>query len=358
MLTATIMIFIKESSNVIVGKLRALSMLVMLLMPLGGWAMAPDYEDTIMIEQGKYHKHEITFQQALGHILIRVSGNKSILTLGQAKDFIHQAPRHVKSYRYDRHQDGQTLMNIHFDGPFVRRMLRKMGQSIWMQPRERIMIWVLDIDDQGQAVFLENDHPAILAMIQRAQLRGLPVSLPVFDLMHTQLAQKIQADMPMIDWSSLGIASEPYHADMLVLVSIRHEDGHMRITWHWQRTPVVKTWHDQNHQLGSMLANGIDSISDDLAEQHGQIQDTAMAKAMTLVITGIASAQQFQSWQNIMKKDEIIEHYQLRYVLPNRLIYDVDLASDLVALRASLAHQHIQWQGVDHQKQIIDLRWR
>ena len=143
------------------------------------------YDAEAVVADEGVETRNATLSRLLGDVLVRVSGNARIGAQPAAREVLDRAPSLVEQYRYrTADQDGevQRILWARFDRGAVERMLRERNLPVWVQ-RPRVLLWVATERGGRRALLnLDNLPEGRAAVLARAQQRGMPLQLPLMDL--------------------------------------------------------------------------------------------------------------------------------------------------------------------------------
>jgi hypothetical protein len=117
-------------------------------------------------------------------VLIKVRGNKDLLSDQKIKSAITKATQFVRSYSYDK-QGSQLYLVINFDPQRVEDVIRNAGFPVWDKRRPDSIIWlaIQSSTDSSRKIARPTDHPEIYQQLNmRAAQRGIVLMFPVWDL--------------------------------------------------------------------------------------------------------------------------------------------------------------------------------
>lgn len=126
-------------------------------------------------------------REALKQVLIKMSGNPSVLENSTVKTAIREAQAYLRSYRFE--DTGSGLFYIaSFDEQALSGLLRNAALPMWGSRRPQTLLWLAVKDDSGSRYILDEAQqgPMVNALFDSAQERGVPISLPLMDLQDNQ----------------------------------------------------------------------------------------------------------------------------------------------------------------------------
>ena len=112
-----------------------------LLLASGAFATEAPFRSTAPLRDSSQASVETAVQDALGRLLVRVTGRRS------AADLTERFPPALSIVRQYRVIDG-TRLEAEFDDAVVRQILEQAGESIWEGERPRLSLWLVINDGE------------------------------------------------------------------------------------------------------------------------------------------------------------------------------------------------------------------
>jgi hypothetical protein len=127
-------------------------------------------------------------RQALAEVLVKVSGSRQLLRNPEIVAALGKSRSHVQQYAYARDESTEAGLSvrIEFDGAFVTDLVRKAGAPLWTAKRPVVLAWVVVDGEQGKHFVNWDSTPQqAQLLVEEFSRRGVPVQIPVFDLVDT-----------------------------------------------------------------------------------------------------------------------------------------------------------------------------
>lgn len=198
---------------------------------------------------------DAALQQALQRTFIRVSGDDQLLSHEKVQFALQNVRNFVQQYGYQQTGEG-LLLWVQFDQPQVDRTILSAGSGIWSSLRPELLFWLVLEDEQLQRSIIghADSEPLIERLREQANIRGLPVKLPLLDLNDSMSLSVIDLWARFDD--RIDFASSRYDADGVVVARIYQSD----------RVVTEQTWTlDWTLKLADMRWRG-EVAADDRAE--------------------------------------------------------------------------------------------
>lgn len=162
-------------------------------------------------------------KEAFKQVLVKVSGNRALLTSEKMQRHINNADDFLQSYQFD-FQEEKTFYIAHFSPQRVENAIRVAGFPIWGKRRPDALAWIAIEDNRSAERYLlgEGDSPQLTQVVQHsAKQRGIEVDLPLLDL--TDLQKLNVYDVWSSNAQSIQRASERYQVDFVLSARIYYQ---------------------------------------------------------------------------------------------------------------------------------------
>lgn len=183
-------------------------------------------------------------QEALLTVLSRLTGLASIPRSAIVNSALNSPDRYYSKFDYVRAQrrdrSAQMLsIRFTFQAESVLALVRQAGLPIWWTKRPQTVVWVV-VDEPGQRRILGADDSSLLVqgLLTQADLRGLPVALPLMDLDDSILVSVSDIWGKFTD--ALNVASARYGAAQYLIgrFSVQEILGERLYSGEWQLMKV------------------------------------------------------------------------------------------------------------------------
>ena len=119
---------------------------------------------------------------AMTRLLIRVSGDETVVQRPAFSDAVENAQQHLSLYSY-RESDSGTDAYFEFDDLWVRGLFREQGVPYWDERRPPIVVWlVVDEPSLGRFAARADDTDVLTKSVVPFADRGVMVRFPLLDL--------------------------------------------------------------------------------------------------------------------------------------------------------------------------------
>lgn len=278
--------------------------------------------------------------KAMQQVLIKVSGNADIATVDGVPDALKKAASYVTQYSYIRKPEAEKnklLIQIQFNSGAIHKLLRQLGQPVWGRNRPLTLLWVTVTDDSdSQLIGGDNNGPLLESLRKDAQLRGLPMVLPVMDLSDMQ---KINAtDVIQGQWNAIQAASQRYSPDAILLVNVdKSQPKAINSTWSLSLQGKSDQWQESGQSVDQVLDQGFNALANTLASQYAAIENKEQAQqGIQIQIDGLNNVAEYAKIQKYLLSLTGVSQVELASVLANQLIFNVKLNGSLQSLKQQI----------------------
>ena len=149
------------------------------------------FKATIPVKSQGVNARSAAASEGLEEVLVRVSGNPSILSNPQLTDKIKRALNYVNEFQYrentdkDEFDEGyEELLVVSFAPSVIERMIINAGEPFWSTNRPETLVWLVeDSSEFGRQLQNHNSETLVTASLaEAAQARGIPLVYPLLDL--------------------------------------------------------------------------------------------------------------------------------------------------------------------------------
>lgn len=279
--------------------------------------------------------------QALGGVLVRMSGNASIMSVPAIQNQTTDANRFVSSYECVANQDGADqawLAQIHFDGHALKKLLQTSGQSIWSESNHpQTLLWFSVPQADQAGVLASGDNSNLMKAVQAAaQAQNLPILLPEMDVQDQASIPSDAAACP----SDVALQAEAarYGVKNALAVAVVSDDANNSLTANWKLwlNGTSSTWQSSGTDVQKILQAGLDSALDRMAGRSSALQNKDLQSDIVLYITGVNNLTDYSAVLAQLKKLDLVSDVKVSDMSQNSLLLQVGVAGDAAALQQAL----------------------
>lgn len=300
------------------------------------------YRVTLPVADRSPDTRDAAFQQALGQVLIKVSGNSQIVTQPPVLEALKNPANYVQQFAYRETQPAAApaaaktsgasapalKLQVRFDPVAIDHLLSSNGLPLWGRERPLVILWIGVSRGNGQRFILgsESDSPhpgASKAVEQAAQARGLPIFLPLMDLQ----------DQSAVSFSDLSggfmgpvqQASARYDANAVLAGAVRPSGGQWHGQWQLAFRKQRQQWSSSGTSEAQALAGGISGAADRLAAMLAVsgLPGGGQQQAVFVQIDGVQHVTAFARIEHLLDKLAPIKSAQLVSADGGELVFRV-----------------------------------
>ena len=308
--------------------LYILCFLVFLCQPAYSIKVSGLYEATIFVGDESEPKRSIALRQALGKVLIKVTGDRNINKNTSANLLIQRSEQFVQQYRYNQSTNewGQnksiSQLWVQFDEDALNTALKTYGINVWGKERPSILVWLVCQKDKNRFfASLERSFEYLSVMEDRASARGIRLLFPLLDLQDTSLISV--ADI----WGSFKEpvlkASERYQSDAILSGKFTQILPTLwESKWSMYLGEEVVNWTSQSEVADIALEEGIDEFIDKLVSRYTNIQKQDF-ESVEILISDINSIDKYAETFSYLKSLQSVTRVSVKQASPNHIVFEL-----------------------------------
>jgi hypothetical protein len=282
---------------------------LLLVTPLLAVEMKGLYEVEVAVEGQSSDQRRTAIREAFYQVLVKVTGHRQL-----NGNILRSASRYVQQYRYRTIEvvvdeliaddqpledelkieasieevalEPEYLLWVRFDSIAVNRLLREKELPIWGAARPSIVIW-LSQEQQGQRTMLQPEMlpEMALAVEEQAQQRGLSVMLPLMDM---EDYQRLPVSALWGGFTeTIQHASSRYGVEVVLTGRLVATEKQWQVEWHLYQDELVEVWTGASSTLSEVVAQGVEQMSDRLAERYTRATADDSLSQLQVVVTDI-----------------------------------------------------------------------
>lgn len=157
--------------------------LIMFLSSVSAAIIEDLYDAKVAVSDQAEATQNKAIKQALKQVFVKVSGSEGLLSDANIVKQINKASTLMRSYTYERDKN-QLYLVVNFDQQKIQDSLRSAGFAVWDKRRPDTLLWLAIENKQlnKQIVSLETQADFVKRLVDQAQVRGIKVVLPLWDL--------------------------------------------------------------------------------------------------------------------------------------------------------------------------------
>lgn len=160
-----------------------LLLLIFLAVPVQAQLAADLYHARISVTDQGTRALDRASRAGLAQVMVKLSGSRDVLKAPQIRSALDDSKNLLQQYQYQRTDQGELEVLIHYDPELVLRTLTDARQPLWAGQRPAVLVWMV-VDSGGERTFASGpSSQALREQLEQAfSLRGIPVYFPLYDL--------------------------------------------------------------------------------------------------------------------------------------------------------------------------------
>jgi uncharacterized protein len=287
--------------------------------------------------------------RALGVVLVKLTGQRSVLTEPAGRQLLKQAARYVTVVGHEADGNGVDAyrLRVDFDARAVAGALREQGAILWGAQRPQTRAWLVLEDAQGRRFAPDPASPDVTDPARaQAGERGIPL---VFGQVDTGLQARVASALPDSLLAAIlgetqppaAAASAPVSAPVetpLLAGVLATADG---LTWQgrWRILieGVATDWENRADTPEALVADGVDRAADALGRHFA---DPAVfgggVASVPLAVQGIATANDYGRVVSLLRGLDAVTALGVTRVAGTEVTFDIAARGGLSALTQNL----------------------
>lgn len=298
-----------------------------------------------VVTQSEQERQQLA-PQVLQQVILKVVGDRSALDVTDLTPVLSQANKLVQQFQYERineidedlTQPDRLALLLKFNEASLNKSITNLGLPIWSKTRPDVLVWLALDDGQSRTVIgsesIEHNVPALLN--QAADMRGLPLFMPVMDLQDH--AQVTFADVWGDFSDSIEIASQRYAPQVILIARVSMQDSlSSQIHWHALINGQSENWQSRG-DLETALNAGVEELTDRLARRFTQVvSNNQYEQQLALQISNVGDYADFSRLMQYLSKLQYVSDVQLSSLESDKVDVKLSLQGDLAVFNRTLS---------------------
>lgn len=330
--------------NVLVGFVAVISM----LFSMHSFALPEisPYQGVVSAENSTQEQLKV---QALEQVLIKVSGNTSIIELDDSKTLANDISSLLTQFGY-QNINGKRFYFTLFDKRKINDALTSMQQPIWGETRPSPLIWLVNEQRTLTSENMINSQQDDLVAwgLKKAQLaRGITAQFPLIDL-DDSLAVSA-SDINGRFYQTVAAASTRYDAEYFVLANLsKASSGNWLLKWELVQY-VAQTKNIQllikqtsSGDKSEVMSTMLNKIADYYAQKFAILEIKGQKSTQILSINNVYSLDQLMRLNKMLNDLNAVDTFEIVNITEQQVEVSVTLKGGLMSLRNALnAHSQL-----------------
>ncbi|WP_184556444.1 DUF2066 domain-containing protein [Xanthomonas arboricola] len=279
--------------------------------------------------------------RALGAVLGKVSGDRSVMSRPGVPQALRNAPNYVEHYDYRQDQGTsrsgaptfRTTLVARFRQSDVDGLIAALGLPVWPLPRPKPVLWLAIDDGSGPRLVGVAQANAARSVLDRAIERGYRLGLPGGAAAEQVLAGAIWRK----DTAAVSRASAKYSPPMQLIGKLYRNAAGWTADWVFvDNGNVLSSWTSSDGDARRAMAAGADGAADALVKRYAKRVDSGVPGVYRAVITGIHSADDYLRVAAALQGVSVVRSIRPVSANGDRMEVDLELLTGISGLNRML----------------------
>ena len=282
---------------------------------------------------------------ALQQVLLKIVGDRAALNKVDVASLLLRADSLIQQYQYrqvnkisdDITAPEQLEVVLSFNESALNNAMRDLSLPLWSKSRPEVLVW-LSVDNGGKRTILSADDvnkTSVKALKHAADLRGLPVLMPVMDL-QDQSQVKV-ANLWAGVYESVESASQRYGSPVILMAKATIKaNGTSLIRWHSLINGESKKWQSRGN-INNAMRLGLDKLTNHLARRFSQVvSNNQYASRLSLQISNVKNYDDYSRTMAYLKSLQYVSDLTLISLSKRELSVSLNLKGNLSIFKQTL----------------------
>lgn len=304
------------------------------------------YESRVPVAAQGESERLAAIRSAFKEVLVKVTGDRNTASLPRLEAALEQPLRYVQQFRYrplEEEGDGggevseftQTLW-VSFDPQAVERLLQEAEVPVWGRTRPTTLLW-LAVEEAGERYMVGADahSPLVESVLQTADRRGLPVLLPLLDLVDQRRIRFTDVWGNFED--AVLDASARYETGAVLVGRIyRAPSGRWSARWSLYQENSTSHWQSEGAGSSGVVAAGIEGAADALGQRYAQLLSTTDVRSVEIVVTDITDLDAYARAMKYLRRLDPVNEVTITSVEPRRIRFRMMIQGSRAGLERTI----------------------
>ncbi|NAW68482.1 DUF2066 domain-containing protein [Vibrio sp. V27_P1S3P104] len=307
--------------------MRYLLVLIIGLMSFSGLASSKLnlYQAEVVLDEQQSDAEANARMRGLQEVIIRTSGDKQSVNNEVIGKALRQSAQYLNQISYGQQGVNKTL-NMTFSAPHIRSLLTQAQLPFWPETRTNVLVWVVEESNYDRYINWEHSESSLMQQLKTsAQLRGLPITIPVGDFDDITGIQT--SDLWGGFTQPISFASQRYPTDAVLVVRV--QGTNLRWTLYDQpaeqmltapKTPLIG--QASGEQAISSL---IDEVSDYYAKKGALLVSSESSQKLLVEFKPVNHARDFFTLEEALNRLSSVASLDVVKIKGNEVTFNVHL---------------------------------
>lgn len=159
----------------------ALLLLGLISVPVMALTNVDLYRSEVVLDQELNNADAAARKEGMKEVIVRASGDRAAVDNEIVKKALNQHSQYITQISYRDVEQGRAIQ-MGFSAPHIRSLLTQAQLPFWPAQRANLLVWLVEDNQANRNIVWEHtDSPVLKQMREQAQVRGLPLTLPIGD---------------------------------------------------------------------------------------------------------------------------------------------------------------------------------
>ncbi|ELV8725270.1 DUF2066 domain-containing protein [Vibrio fluvialis] len=307
--------------------MRYLALLMVGLMSLPAFALTKVnlYQTEVVIDEQQDNADAAARISGMQQVIVRATGDKESITNDVIQKALRQNSQYLNQISYGQQGDAKTI-RMGFSGPHIRTLLTQAQLPFWPENRANLLVWLVEESNYDRSISWEHANTSLLNQLKAsAQLRGLPITVPVGDFDDITGVQV--SDLWGGFSQPISLASQRYPTDAVLVV--RAQGSNLRWTLYDQNAANMiaapKSPISGQASGDSAAADMVDELSDYYAKKNAVLVSSESSEAVLASFKPVNGAISFFTLEENLKRLSSVASLDILKIQGNNVTFKVHL---------------------------------
>lgn len=302
------------------------------------------YTAEMLVPEQHAQPSDVQLQAGLKTVLIKVSGRSAVVNKPAVVNALQQPAAWLSQFSYQATQtpvaagDGREVLGqrllLEFDPVMIDQLLNKSAMKAIGHARPVILVWLAQQRGAAGRDFVSQESPIYAELRQQADLRGLPVSVPLLDL----------DDQNAVDVSDLwGFFREPvlqasarYQPDgVLIGRLVQGGSGAWQTEWLLLKDGQTRSFSPSG-SLSEQISQVMNETADFALASLGASSFNYVETGLQLEVANIVEIEDYLQLLDYLRQLPPVDAVRVSGVDADRVLFRVEIQGGIQALEQAI----------------------
>lgn len=318
--------------------------LLLSLVTTGAFATTNLYQTRVSVASDSEPDRKVIVQQAYQQVLVKVAGNREILTNKSVKQRAKAASDMVTEFRFlDGSENGNSrTIAVQFDPAKIQDVLLAADQEIWAGKRPAMVLWLVEADPKSEQIYNDDNHPDVQQLVNQVDTeRGIALTLPLLDL--EDMAKINAANIRQLDLEAISTASNRYDAPLQLVGKIKRSmdpnETAVSIDWYLIQDFSRRHFSTSGATMAMALRTGLDEGIDTVARRYARRSASRDGEVAPVVLTvyDVKDINTYSSLLEYLRHVAIVQQVDIKHIGKEDVTLQMSVVGGRLGLVKSLA---------------------